>query len=162
MRPRGGLYRQYHAGYLAALHVHQVTSARLWHEAGREVHWKTRPRKRRIPSGRCIWAIGCSLRRTTWASSRSTTVISRSTSRTSQKRRHSSSILSFHTSRARRPPPSQRTPRRSISGDWTTTIRRSGFTAPVQACRFKTSEPCWPIASHHRPPPGRTKRQTRQ
>ena len=48
-------------------------------------------------------------------------------------------------SRARRQPRSQRTPRRSISGDWTTTIRRSGFTAPIQASRFKTSEPCWPI-----------------
>ena len=33
-----------------------------------------------------------------------------------------------------------------------TTIRRSGFTAPIQASRFKTFEPCWPIASHNRPP----------
>ena len=51
----------------------------------------------------------------------------------------------------------KRTPRRSTSGHWTTTIRRSGFTAPIQACRFKTSKPCWPIASHHRPPLARTR-----
>ena len=50
------------------------------------------------------------------------------------------------------PTPVQRTPRRSISGHWRTTIRPSGSTAPIQASRFKTSEPCWPIiASHHRP-----------
>ena len=50
------------------------------------------------------------------------------------------------------PTPSQRTPRRSISGLWTTTIRRSGFTAPIRGSRFKTSEPYWPtIARHHRP-----------
>ena len=33
-----------------------------------------------------------------------------------------------------------------------TTIRRSGFTAPIQASRFKTLKPCWPTASHNRPP----------
>ena len=42
--------------------------------------------------------------------------------------------------------------RRSISGDWTTTIRRSGFTAPIQDSRCKTSEPCWPIATQSWPP----------
>ena len=57
----------------------------------------------------------------------------------------------FHTSSARRQPRSQRTPRRSISGDWTTTIRPSGSTAPIPASRFRTSERCWPIA-RHRPP----------
>ena len=58
---------------------------------------------------------------------------------------------------AGRRPRWQRTPMRSISGHWTTTTRRSGFTAPIQASRFKTSEPCWPIARHHRPPPARTR-----
>ena len=64
----------------------------------------------------------------------------------------SCSMRSFRMSLARRQPQSQRTPRRSISGYWTTTIRLSGFTAPIQASRFKTFEPCWPIASHNRPP----------
>ena len=52
----------------------------------------------------------------------------------------------------RRRPRSQRTPRRSISGDWTTTTRRSGSTAPIQVSRFKTSARCWPIARRNRPP----------
>ena len=51
----------------------------------------------------------------------------------------------------------QRTRRRSISGLWTATIRRSGFTAPIRACRFWTSEPCWPSARHTRSPPDRTR-----
>ena len=34
-----------------------------------------------------------------------------------------------------------------------TTSRRSGSTAPIQASRCKTFEPCWPIASHRRSPP---------
>ena len=53
------------------------------------------------------------------------------------------------------PTPVEKNARHSISGDWKTTIRRSGFTAPIQASRFKTSRPCWPIASHHRSPPAR-------
>ena len=60
---------------------------------------------------------------------------------------------SFHTSMARRLRRSKRTPRRSISGHWRTTIRPSGSTARIQDSEFKTSEPCWRIiASHHRPP----------
>ena len=48
------------------------------------------------------------------------------------------------------PTPWKRTSRRSFSGQRKTTIRLSGFTAPIQASRFWTSEPCWPIASHSR------------
>ena len=33
-------------------------------------------------------------------------------------------------------------PRRSFSGPRKTTIRPSGFTAPIQASRFKTLRPC--------------------
>ena len=66
----------------------------------------------------------------------------RSTPRTSQIRPRSSSILSFHTSMARRLPRSRRTPRRSINGRWRATRRPSGSTAPIQASRSKTSEPC--------------------
>ena len=89
--------------------------------------WETRDIKRRILLGRCISPIGCPLSTTTSVSSRSTTVISRSTSRTSQTRPRSFSMLSFRMSLARRQPRSQRTPRRSISGHWQTTIHRSGF-----------------------------------
>ena len=61
--------------------------------------------KRRIPLGRCISLIGWPLSTTTWASSRSMTVISRSTSRTLQTRPRSFSMLSFRTSRAAPPTP---------------------------------------------------------
>ena len=108
--------------------------------------------KGRMLSGRCMSPISWASRTTTWASSRSSTVISRSTSRTSRTRPRSSSIRSFRTSTARRQPRSQRTPRRSMSGHWKTTIRPSGSTARIRASRFTTSEPCWPIRSHSRPP----------
>ena len=58
--------------------------------------------RRRMLLGRCISPISCPLRRTTWASSLSSTVIWRSTSRTSPTRPRSFSILSFHMSLARR------------------------------------------------------------
>ena len=111
----------------------------------------------RKPSGRCMSPTWYPLRTTTSASSRSMTVTWRSTSRTLQRRSRRLSIPSFHTSRARRQPRSERTPGRSISGLWTTTIRRSGFTAPIPAYRCWTSEPCWPIARHTQPPLDRTR-----
>ena len=52
----------------------------------------------------------------------------------------------------RRQPQWQRTRRRSFSGEGKTTIRPSGFTAPIRASRFKTFEPCWPIARQSRAP----------
>ena len=142
-------------------------------EAGRhEDRWGARARKRRIRSGRCTSPIGCPSRTTTWASSRSSTVTSRSTSRTSQTRPRSSSMLSFHTSRARRPPRWRRTSRRSMSGHWKTTIRRSGSTARypglgVQDIRalladYRTSPSATrSIARQRRRPPARYRRADR-
>ena len=47
-----------------------------------------------------------------------------------------------------------------LSGRWRTTIRPSGSTAPIQASGCKTSERCWPIASHDQPTPdGRGQRR---
>ena len=70
---------------LADIHGLQVTSARLCLEAGREGPVRREgTKKRRMLLGRCISPIGCPLRTTTSASSQSTTVISRSTSRTSR------------------------------------------------------------------------------
>ena len=50
------------------------------------------------------------------------------------------------------PTPVAKNAKAFISGHRKTTIRPSGFTAPIQASRFKTFEPCWPTASHNRPP----------
>ena len=58
--------------------------------------------------------------------------------------------------RARLRPRSQRTPRRSISGVWTTTILLSVSTAPIQASRCRTSGRSWPIASLSLPRPDTT------
>ncbi len=138
---------------LADIHVHQVTSAGLCPEAGREVHSETMAMKRRILLGRCMSPIGCPLSTTTWASSPSTTVISRSTSRTSQTRPRSSSMPSFqHVDGAPPTPVAKNAQRVLSSGHWRTTTSPSGSTAPTQASGFKTSEPCWPIARHNRPP----------
>ena len=106
----------------------------------------------RMQSARCMSPISCPLRRTTWASSPSSTGISRGTSRTSPRTR-SSSTRSFHMSLARRQPQSARTPRRSINGRWPTTSPPSGSTAAIQVSRCSTFEPCSPITSHSRPPP---------
>ena len=46
------------------------------------------------------------------------------------------------------PTPVKRTPTRSMSGRWRTTIRPSGSTARTRASGCSTFKPCWPIASH--------------
>ena len=147
----GGLHGQYVAGHLADLHVHQVTCARLCHEAGSRGRFATTPMKRRSLLERCISLIGCSFQKTTWASSRSTTVTSRSTSRTSQRRlRWPSMRLSTRRWRAADPGGKERPGVLSVGiGKQLSAHRVLQRLSGTR--RFKTSEPCWPTTRYRRP-----------
>ena len=118
---------------------------------GYQGHGDMRPR---TLSGRCILPLG-TLRQ---GASRLLHDLrrrhGRSTSRTSPTRTSFVFDSVFpHVVGAPPTPIAEERPAHSISGGWTTTIHQSGSTAPIQASRFKTSEPCWPIASRNPPPP---------
>ena len=92
--------------------------------------------------GTLHFPIGCPLRRTTtWASSQSSTVPWEQYIHDFATKPRSCWIRSFHMSLARRHPSRKGRPRRSSVFGWKTTIRLSGFTAPIQVSRFKTFEP---------------------
>ncbi len=110
VRPCGGLHRHHLAESPADVHVHQVTSAGLCPEAGREVHSRRLLRSVGFSWDAAFRPFRAASRTTTWASSRSSTVTSRITSRTSPKRPRRYSMPCFPACRwVRRQPRWRRT-----------------------------------------------------
>ena len=151
-RSCGGLYGQYLAEHLADIHVLQVTSARLCLEAGREGHSERRDMKASDTVGTLHVAHFVPFENNHLGFF---TIYDGSFEKYIQDFADKTSFVFdalFPNVVGAPPTPVAKNAQAFFSGQGKTTIRLSGFTAPIQASGFKTFEPCWPIASHNRPP----------
>ena len=154
VRACGGLYRQYLAGHLADIHVLQVTSAGLCLEAGRGGAGGEKGHKASDSIGTLHVAHFVPFEHNhigffTVYDGDMEKYFQDFADKTSFTFRYSLSACRW---RAANPGRKERPGVLSV-GTGQQLSRRSGFTAPIQASRFKTSEPCWPIPASRRRPP---------